>query len=94
MIISIRGKLTSLVMTGQAAPKGFPADLFRRAKRKLAMIAAATELSDLESPPGNQLEALRGDRNGEHSIRINDQWRICFRWTGQDAESVEIVDYH
>lgn len=94
MIVSIKGKLTEEVLTGARCPKGFPADLFRRAKRKLAMIAAAGELLDLASPPGNQLEALRGDRAGQHSIRINDQWRICFRWSAPGAEAVEIVDYH
>lgn len=94
MIVSIRGKLTAQVLTGSTCPSGFPADLFQRAKRKLAMLVAARELSDLRSPPGNRLEALRGDRSGQHSIRINDQWRICFRWTEAGAEDVEIVDYH
>lgn len=64
------------------------------ALRKLDMIAAAEVLSDLASPPGNRLEALKGDRKGQHSIRINDQYRICFRWTKDGAEEVEIVDYH
>jgi len=64
------------------------------ALRKLDMIDAAEELSDLRSPPGNRLEALKGDRKGQHSIRINDQFRICFRWTKGGAEDVEIVDYH
>lgn len=62
--------------------------------RKLGQLDAAHELRDLGSPPGNRLEALRGDRAGQHSIRINDQFRICFIWTGQHAEQVEIVDYH
>lgn len=62
--------------------------------RKLGQLAAAHELRDLRSPPGNRLEALHGGRAGQHSIRINDQFRICFTWTGQDAEQVEIVDYH
>ncbi|MBW9089175.1 type II toxin-antitoxin system RelE/ParE family toxin [Rhizobium wenxiniae] len=75
-------------------PKGFPADLARRAVRKLAMIESARELTDLRSPPGNHLEALKADRRGQHSIRINDQWRICFVWTDAGAENVEIVDYH
>ena len=66
----------------------------RIAKRKLDMVAAATRLNDLRSPPGNRLEALAGNRRGQHSIRINDQWRICFRWTDQGPEDVEIVDYH
>ncbi|MGC2474585.1 MAG: type II toxin-antitoxin system RelE/ParE family toxin [Candidatus Sulfotelmatobacter sp.] len=66
----------------------------RVARRKLRQIESATELRDLAAPPGNYLEALRGDRKGEHSIRINDQWRICFVWRGGDAYDVEIVDYH
>ncbi len=64
------------------------------AQRKLGMLAAAVELRDLMSPPGNRLEALKGDRSGQHSIRINDQWRVCFVWTNAGAENVEIVDYH
>ncbi len=66
----------------------------RVAKRKLDMLDAASNLGDLKSPPGNRLEALSRDRQGQHSIRINDQWRICFRWTDQGPEAVEIVDYH
>lgn len=62
--------------------------------RKLDMINAAIALDDLRSPPGNRLEALKGDRHGQHSIRINEQWRICFRWSGDGADDVEIVDYH
>ena len=65
----------------------------RVARRKLEMLAAATRLDDLRVPPGNRLEGLRGDRRGQHSIRINDQWRVCFRWN-DGAEDVEIVDYH
>jgi proteic killer suppression protein len=74
--------------------KGFPADLIRAARRKLIMIAEARTLADLRSPPSNRLEALRRDRTGQHSIGINDQWRVCFVWTGSDAEHVEITDYH
>ena len=66
----------------------------RVALRKLRQLDAATELRDLMSPPGNRLEALRGDRQGQHSIRINDQWRICFVWKNGDAFEVEITDYH
>jgi toxin HigB-1 len=62
--------------------------------RKLRILDAATSLEDLRVPPGNRLERLRGDRAGQHSIRINDQWRICFRWRESDAYDVEIVDYH
>jgi len=64
------------------------------AQRKLEMLDAAAELRDLASPPGNRLEALAGRRKGQHSIRINDQWRVCFRWTATGPENVEIVDYH
>jgi len=64
------------------------------AMRKLAMLNRAESLGDLKVPPGNRLEALKGNRRGQHSIRVNAQWRICFRWTGTDAEDVEIVDYH
>jgi proteic killer suppression protein len=66
----------------------------RVARRKLLQIHAATELASLRIPPGNQLEALRADRKGQHSIRINDQWRICFVWKSDGAHNVEIVDYH
>lgn len=65
----------------------------RVARRKLEVLESAGKLSDLRSPPGNRLEALKGDRKGQYSIRINDQWRICFRWD-EGAEAVEIVDYH
>ena len=64
------------------------------ALRKVRQLGAAKSLTDLASPPGNRLEALRGDRKGRHSIRINDQWRICFVWRDGDAHQVEIVDYH
>jgi proteic killer suppression protein len=66
----------------------------RTAQRKLLQLDSAVLLSDLNSPPGNHLEALKGDRKGQHSIRINKQWRICFRWHDGDAYDVEIVDYH
>ena len=71
-----------------------PSDLQRAALRKLLVLDAATSLRDLRIPPANRLEKLAGDRVGQHSIRINDQWRICFRWAGGDAHDVEIVDYH
>ena len=64
------------------------------ARRKLDQLNAASELRDMASPPGNQLEALSGNRKGQHSIRVNDQWRVCFRWTDAGVEDVEIVDYH
>jgi toxin HigB-1 len=66
----------------------------RVARRKLLQLQAATELASLRVPPGNQLEALKGDRKGQHSIRINDQWRLCFQWHDDGAYQVEIVDYH
>jgi toxin HigB-1 len=71
-----------------------PAELQRVMLRRLVQLAAADRLEDLRIPPGNRLEALRGDRHGQHSIRVNDQWRVCFRWTDGDAYDVEIVDYH
>jgi proteic killer suppression protein len=66
----------------------------RAARRKLLYLHRARKLADLRVPPGNRLEALRGDRKGQHSVRINDRWRICFRWSNGDAYDVEIVDYH
>ena len=66
----------------------------RPARRKLLYLHRARVLEDLKAPPGNQLEAIKGDRKGQHSIRINDQWRVCFTWKGGDAHDVEIVDYH
>jgi proteic killer suppression protein len=77
-----------------ARVRRLPTDLQRRTLAKLQLINAAVELEFLRVPPGNRLEALMGDRKGQHSIRINDQWRICFVWTGADAEDVEIVDYN
>ncbi|PIP43131.1 MAG: excinuclease ABC subunit A [Deltaproteobacteria bacterium CG23_combo_of_CG06-09_8_20_14_all_60_8] len=64
------------------------------ARRKLRQLEIANRLDDLRVPPGNHLEALKGDRSGQYSIRVNDQWRVCFRWTDSGAEHVEIVDYH
>jgi proteic killer suppression protein len=71
-----------------------PPDIQKRALIKLQLIDAAVELAFLRLPPGNRLESLKDDRAGQYSIRINDQWRICFVWTGTDAEHVEITDYH
>jgi proteic killer suppression protein len=71
-----------------------PAQIQRVARRKLLLLHQARRLDDLRVPPGNRLEALKGDRAGQQSIRINDQWRICFRWQTEDAFDVEIVDYH
>lgn len=80
--------------TSTAASRSCPNDLTRIAARKLDQLNQAEVLDDLRVPPGNRLEALRGDRRGQHSIRINDQYRICFRWTDAGPEDVEIVDYH
>lgn len=71
-----------------------PGGIQQMARRKLRMLNNAVRLDDLRIPPANRLEALRGDRKGQHSIRINDQWRVCFRWEHGDAFNVEIVDYH
>ena len=72
----------------------YPADLQRTILRKLVAVDAAEQLGDLRVPPGNRLEKLRGNRAGQHSIRVNEQWRICFRWKDGNAYEVEIVDYH
>ena len=72
----------------------FPADVERRALRKLVMLHYAETINDLREPPSNRLEALKGDRKGQHSIRINQQWRLCFVWKNNNAHDVEIVDYH
>jgi proteic killer suppression protein len=93
VIRSFRNKTTEAVFNGES-PKGFPADLVNVARRKLRYLNAADDLSDLRSPPGNRLEALAGDRKGQHSIRINDQFRVCFVWTAEGPADVEIVDYH
>lgn len=93
MIRSFRNPSSASILEGKAG-KGFPSDLIRSAQRKLAMIDAAVEIKDLRSPPGNRLEALKGSRIGQHSIRINDQWRVCFVWKADGAHDVEIVDYH
>lgn len=93
MIKSFADKETEKVFQ-RVYSKKLPEDIQRRGRRKLVMIDAATQLEDLRVPPGNRLEKLRGDREGQHSIRINQQWRICFRWESGDAYDVEIVDYH
>jgi proteic killer suppression protein len=93
VIRTFRDKTTEAVFSGES-PKGFPADLVKVARRKLRYLHAAAELGDLRAPPGNRLEALSGDRRGQHSIRINDQFRVCFVWTAEGPTEVEIVDYH
>ena len=93
MIRSFADKRTAAIWADRR-PKGFPSDLAKMARRKLRALAAAIRLEDLRQPPGNHLEALAGDRVGQHSIRVNDQWRLCFVWRDGDAYDVEIVDYH
>lgn len=93
MIKSFRCKNTEKVFQRKFVSK-FPPEVQRNAMRKLLLLDAAERLEDLRIPPGNRLEKLTGEREGEHSIRINDQWRICFRWHKGDANDVEIVDYH
>ncbi|MDP8931668.1 MAG: type II toxin-antitoxin system RelE/ParE family toxin [Actinomycetota bacterium] len=93
MIRSFRDRGTERLADRERVKKWSP-ELQKAALRKLRMLDAATGLGDLRVPPGNRLERLKGDRAGQHSIRINDQWRICFRWSGGDAHEVEIVDYH
>lgn len=93
MLRSFRDKDTELVWLRQRSRRLDKATQ-RAALRKLLILDAADALHDLAVPPGNRLERLRGDRAGQHSIRVNQQWRICFRWTTAGPEDVEIVDYH
>ena len=93
MIRTFRDADTEAVANRERCGK-FPIDIQRRAQAKPMMLNNARELNDLRVPPGNRLEALSGDRKGQHSIRINQQWRICFFWRHGDAYGVEIVDYH
>lgn len=92
MIVGFKDQRTARLFARETVPR-FKA-IARVAQRKLLMLDAAEALADLRSPPGNRLERLKGDRAGQHSIRINDQWRICFRWSNGRADDVEIVDYH
>ena len=93
MIKTYRDRDTEAVAQRRRVGK-FPQDVQRRAQRKLMILNNATTINDLRIPPGNRLEALSGDRRGQHSIRVNEQWRICFVWSEGDAHQVEIVDYH
>ena len=92
MIKSFRDKRTAALAEGKV-PKGVPTDIARRAVVKLFLIDTATRIEDLRVPPGNELEKLKGDRAGQHSIRVNRQWRICFVWRDGDAYETELVDY-
>ncbi|MEK9502726.1 type II toxin-antitoxin system RelE/ParE family toxin [Gaopeijia maritima] len=97
MAIEFRDRGTEDVFNGvdsKAARKLVPAELVDRAREKLFLVDDAETIQDLRSPPGNRIEALKGDRRGQHSIRINEQYRVCFRWTERGAREVEIVDYH
>jgi len=91
-IQSFKDKKAEMVFQ-RRQPKGFKAPL-RQTQLKLRMLHAASKLDDLRSPPGNRLEKLEGNRKGQHSIRINGQWRICFVWADSGPENVEVVDYH
>jgi proteic killer suppression protein len=93
MIVSVKDKRLLEIAAGRV-PKRFPADLVKAARRAFNLLQTAKALDDLRTPPGNRLEALRGDRQGQHSIRVNSQWRICFRWLDDGAHDVELVDYH
>ena len=93
MIRSFADKQTERIWEGLRSRK-LPSDIQKRALDKLMMLHAAGDLDDLRSPPSNRLHALKDDRAGQHSVSINDQWRICFVWKDGDAEDVEIVDYH
>jgi proteic killer suppression protein len=93
MIQSFKNDLAHRIFTG-ALTADFPPDVRKRARRKLEMIHYAHDLKDMKSPPGNRLKALKGDRKGQYSIRINDQWRICFRFYNGNAYYVEVTDYH
>jgi proteic killer suppression protein len=93
MIKSFASKETEKIFQGQISKK-LPLEIQRIARRKLLYLDDAEDLQDLLAPPGNRLEKLKGDRLGQYSIRINDQWRICFEWFDNQARKVEIVDYH
>jgi toxin HigB-1 len=93
VIRSFADKRTAALFVGHAV-RDLPNQIQRRARAKLLAIDAARQLDDLRIPPGNRLEALQGNRRGQHSIRINDQWRICFEWREDAAWSVEVMDYH
>jgi len=93
MIKSFKCKETQKILIRQFSRK-LPQNIQTKARQKLVMVDATTDLNDLRIPPGNRLEELKEDRKGQYSIRINDQWRICFVWKSGDAYDVEIVDYH
>ncbi|MGQ0564711.1 MAG: type II toxin-antitoxin system RelE/ParE family toxin [Gemmobacter sp.] len=93
MIVSVKDARLLEIAAGRV-PERFPANIIAATERRFRSLIVARALEDLREPPGNRLEALKGDRAGQHSIRVNDQWRICFRWTAAGAEDVELVDDH
>jgi proteic killer suppression protein len=93
MILGFRSKEAEKIWRGERSSR-LPGSIQEVARRKLRMLNSSRRLDDLRVPPANRLEALKGERKGQHSIRINDQWRICFRWTEAGAADVDIVDYH
>ena len=93
MIESFASEETEKIFLGQVSKK-LPLDIQRTARRKLIYLDDAEDLQDLQAPPGDRLEKLKGNRGGQYSIRINDQWRICFDWIENNARNVEIIDYH
>jgi proteic killer suppression protein len=88
-----KDKLTESLYLG-IGRKGIPADVARVARRRLQQVLRAAALQDLAAPPGNRLEALKGSRKGEYSVRVNERWRVCFVWRDGQAEAIEFVDYH
>jgi proteic killer suppression protein len=94
MIKTFADKRTAEIFAGRPVKKGFPGDLVVVARRKLDMLDSATTLESLKLPPSNRLHPLKDDRKGQHAIRINSQWRLCFVWMDGDAYDVEIADYH
>jgi len=93
MILGFRSKEAERIWRGEVSTR-LPIAIQPVARRKLRMLNNARRLDDLRAPPANRLEALKGDRKGQHAVRINDQWRVCFRWTAAGPSEVEIVDYH
>lgn len=93
MILSFADKQTERILNGEVSRR-LPTEIQSIARRKLRMINNARRLDDIRIPPANRLEALKGDMKGQHSIRVNDQWRICFRWSNAGVTDVQVVDYH
>ena len=97
MIVSFADAATEDLFNGEESRRArqlLPEELWRNARRKLDMLNSVTRLQDLRFPPGNRLESLKGNRKGQHSVRINDQYRVCFRWTDNGPDDVEVEEYH